>query len=241
MNGEKGLGLTDEATKLRVFQPFFVSINLPYSVKRGEVISIPVIVFNYLDSKLEAEVILDNSDKEFDFVEASNEIEENVIEGRSKSVVVPAQSGKSVTFLIRPNKVGHITLKVKATTPVAGDAVNQMLRVEPEGVTEYVNKALLLNLKDKPEQHENLKVEIPKEAVPDSEYIEISVVGDILGPTIKNLDKLVRKPYGCGEQNMVNFVPNILVLRYLTVSIDFFTYPLYNDCFPDHLPTHQTH
>ncbi|KAL5279600.1 CD109.2 family protein [Megaselia abdita] len=218
LNGEKGLGLTDEATKLRVFQPFFATINLPYSVKRGEVISIPVLVFNYLDSKLEAQVTLDNSDKEFDFVEASNDIEENVIEGRSKSVVVPAQSGKSVTFLIRPNKVGHITLKVQATTPVAGDAVHQMLRVEPEGVTEYVNKAVLLNLKDKPKQHENLKVEIPKGAVPDSEYLEISIVGDILGPTIKNLDKLVRKPYGCGEQNMVNFVPNILVLRYLTAT-----------------------
>uniref|UniRef100_T1GQT0 Alpha-2-macroglobulin domain-containing protein n=1 Tax=Megaselia scalaris TaxID=36166 RepID=T1GQT0_MEGSC len=192
LNGEKGLGLTNEPTKLTVFQPFFVTINLPYSVKRGEVISIPVLVFNYMDNKMEAQVTLDNTDKEFDFVEASNEIEENVIEGRSKSV--------------------------QATTPVAGDAVHQMLRVEPEGVTEYVNKAVLLNLKDKPEQHENIKVEIPKDAVPDSEYVEVSVVGDLLGPTIKNLDKLVRKPYGCGEQNMVNFVPNILVLRYLTTT-----------------------
>lgn len=25
-------------------------------------------------------------------------------------------------------------------------------------------------------------------------------------------------PYGCGEQNMVNFVPNIAVLRYLKVT-----------------------
>jgi len=44
------------------------------------------------------------------------------------------------------------------------------------------------------------------------------VVGDLLGPTIKNLDNLVRMPYGCGEQNMVNFVPNILVVKYLEVT-----------------------
>ena len=32
---------------------------------------------------------------------------------------------------------------------------------------------------------------------------------------MNNLDRLVRMPYGCGEQNMVNFAPNIYVLKYL--------------------------
>ena len=39
--------------------------------------------------------------------------------------------------------------------------------------------------------------------------------GDILGSSMNNLDRLVRMPYGCGEQNMVNFAPNIYVLKYL--------------------------
>ena len=42
------------------------------------------------------------------------------------------------------------------------------------------------------------------------------ITGDILGPALSNLDHLVRMPTGCGEQNMVRFVPNILVLDYLT-------------------------
>ena len=37
-----------------------------------------------------------------------------------------------------------------------------------------------------------------------------------MGPALSNLDSLVRMPTGCGEQNMVGFVPNILVLKYLT-------------------------
>ena len=36
-----------------------------------------------------------------------------------------------------------------------------------------------------------------------------------MGSTLDNLGSLIRMPYGCGEQNMVNFVPNIHVLRYL--------------------------
>lgn len=32
---------------------------------------------------------------------------------------------------------------------------------------------------------------------------------------MKNIDQLIRKPYGCGEQNMLNFVPNIVIMDYL--------------------------
>lgn len=40
-------------------------------------------------------------------------------------------------------------------------------------------------------------------------------LGDLLGGTVKNMDQLIRKPYGCGEQNMLHFVPNIVVMDYL--------------------------
>lgn len=36
-----------------------------------------------------------------------------------------------------------------------------------------------------------------------------------MGPTLKNLDKLLRLPFGCGEQNMIHFAPNVFVLKYL--------------------------
>ncbi|KAK6020527.1 a-macroglobulin complement component, partial [Ostertagia ostertagi] len=42
--------------------------------------------------------------------------------------------------------------------------------------------------------------------------------GDIMGPVLSNIEGLVRMPYGCGEQNMLNFVPNIVVLRYLKAT-----------------------
>lgn len=39
--------------------------------------------------------------------------------------------------------------------------------------------------------------------------------GDILGRALKNLDGLLRMPYGCGEQNMALLAPNIYILQYL--------------------------
>lgn len=180
----------------------------------------PVIIFNYMEKALEAEVTMDNIDKEYEFTEATNEVEEKSSDEirRVKRVSIPANNGVTVSFMIRPKKVGDITLKITALSPLAGDTIHQKLKVEPEGVTQFENRAVFINLQNKTDHSQELKVDIPTEAVSDSEYIEFSVVGDLLGPTIKNLDNLVRMPYGCGEQNMVNFVPNILVVKYLEVT-----------------------
>ena len=37
-----------------------------------------------------------------------------------------------------------------------------------------------------------------------------------MGPSLTDLDKLLAMPYGCGEQNMLKFAPNIYILQYLT-------------------------
>ncbi len=36
-----------------------------------------------------------------------------------------------------------------------------------------------------------------------------------MGPSLSGLEKLLRLPTGCGEQNMIGFTPNIYVLQYL--------------------------
>lgn len=36
-----------------------------------------------------------------------------------------------------------------------------------------------------------------------------------MGPTLNHLNNLLRLPFGCGEQNMIHFAPNIFVLKYL--------------------------
>lgn len=120
--------------------------------------------------------------------------------------------------MIKPRKTGHITIKVTATSSLAGDAVEKQLLVVPEGLPQYKNEAILVGLREKDSISEEISLDIPENAVENSTRVEFSVVGDVFGTTIKNLDKLIRQPYGCGEQNMMNFVPNIVVLEYLTVS-----------------------
>lgn len=61
----------------------------------------------------------------------------------------------------------------------------------------------------------NITFELPKNFVPGSENIEVSALGDLLWPAITNLHNLINLPTGCGEQNLVHFIPNLVILNYL--------------------------
>ncbi|XP_061388607.1 thioester-containing protein 1 allele R1-like [Musca vetustissima] len=213
MNSEKGLAVTGEETKITTFKPFFISIRLPYSVKRGEVINIPALVFNYLGKTLDVEVTLDNSDNEFEFTDVTNEVIGD--QSRTKMVRVAAMGTAGVAFMIRPKVLGNVMLKYTAISPVAGDAVHKSMKVVPEGVTKYGNRAFFVNLNKEAEMKSSFKLELPAEIIPDSQHVEVGVVGDILGPVVNNLDNLVRLPTGCGEQTMSTLLPNYLVMKYL--------------------------
>lgn len=192
-----GLGIVRHPSMFRVFQPFFVTTNLPYSIKRGEVVSLPILVFNYLDSDQEVEVTLFNAEKEFEFTEVNqneNDVKRSrrsLDEQRRKSISIKSQEGITLPFMIRPLKVGHIKIKVIAKSAMAGDGLEKLLIVEPEGVTKFHNKAIFIDLRDNHEFSTDVGIDIPTNAVRDSTKIETSAVGDLLGSSIENLDKLM--------------------------------------------------
>lgn len=214
VNPTFGLGLTKNPKTLKVFQPFFVSLNLPYSVKRGEVVAVPVVLFNYLDTDVSADLTLHNENGEFEFVDDDGG--DSAL--RKRQVPVASNTGVTTTFLVRFTKVGQIPLKVVATSAVAGDAIVRVLLVEPEGVPQYVNKAVFVDLREATDFDVTQDVDVPDNAVEGSLKINVNAIGDLLGGTIQNLHQLIRLPTGCGEQNMVQFVPNIVVLNYLNAA-----------------------
>ncbi|XP_012136997.1 thioester-containing protein 1 allele R1 isoform X2 [Megachile rotundata] len=216
VNDVHGLGLIQEPRTLKVFRPFFITMDLPYSVIRGEIVATQIVVFNYMNKDVVAEVLLTN-EGQFDFAEISNEVHDvpKLELYRKKKVTVKANSGSSVSFMIIPRELGYIVIKTTANSILAGDSIERKLFVKAEGETQYINKATFLDLRSTTSTSTNLMVDIPKNVVSDSEHVEISAVGDILGPSILNLANLIKLPSGCGEQNMLNFVPNIMILNYL--------------------------
>ena len=193
-----GLSLTKQPSTLTVFQPFLVTTNLPYSIKLGEVISIMVLVFNYMNVDQTAEVTLFNREEEFEFVDIDDEENSNQAKRmrfleteQTKKVDVMSRSGVTARFMIRAVKVGLITIKVVGRTALAGDDLERQLLVEPEGVTVFNNQAKYVDLRSRRELKTTIEIDVPSYAVPESTKVEFSVIGDILGPSLENLDQLM--------------------------------------------------
>ena len=119
--------------------------------------------------------------------------------------------------MLRPKAIGNVMLKFSAISAIAGDAIHKTMKVVPEGVTKYANRAYFVNLKDSEEFKDTFELDMSGEVVPDSQHIEFAVVGDLLGPLLNNLENLVRLPISCGEQATSAMAPNLIVLNYLKV------------------------
>jgi CD109 antigen len=194
---DKGLGVAQQK-KVTVFQDFFLKLYLPYSVRLGEILKIEVTVFNYITRPVRpVDVMVEiENNGEFDFVDTRMVGSECVKtpsrdQKRSKKITVPSSSGASTFFLIKPLVTGQLKLKVKATSSNRKDAVEKLMLVENEGFRVNGNIPKLFNLENGHDAHHfNIPVNEEK-IIGNSISIEASVIGDLLGPAMQNIQNLM--------------------------------------------------
>ncbi|CAH2248914.1 CD109 antigen [Pelobates cultripes] len=218
-----GFALTEQPAKLQVLQFILIKLNLPYSVTRGEQFILEVILFNYLSEDVKVTLTLKASDL-FEVIVPQGDINTNIsFTANQKHVTVSSQDGVTVLFPLKPHKLGEIPITVQATSPTASDVVTETIHVKAEGVRQYYSKAEVFEVASTGNSvqsplSKNFTFTFPEDLVEGSEEALVTVIGDFLGPSINGLECLIQMPYGCGEQNMINFAPNIYVLEYLTAT-----------------------
>ncbi len=197
LSKEHGLGIAE--AQLRVFQPFFLQVDLPYSAIRGEEFSAKVALYNYLDSTQEFFVELEESDRF------------TLLDDAAKTVSVGPNDIGGLEFKIRLTELGTVPLKVTARSSGEADAVISELLVEPEGVRHEIVENKIVSDGDSLEFDNDM----PPGSIPGSARTHVALSGNYLSQTLEGLEGLLRMPFGCGEQNMILFAPNVFVARYL--------------------------
>uniref|UniRef100_A0A8C0XBL4 Alpha-2-macroglobulin n=1 Tax=Castor canadensis TaxID=51338 RepID=A0A8C0XBL4_CASCN len=219
LSNDTGLGFSPTVS-FQAFQPFFVELTMPYSVIHGEAFTLKATVSNYLPECIRVSVQL----------EASSDFVAIPVVKHQDSYCLCANGRQTVSWLVTPKSLGNVNVSVSAetqqssklcgtvlaTVPEIGkkDTIVKLLIVEPEGIKEEYTFNSLLCASDAGFS-EKLPLKLPPKVVKDSARAYFSVLGDILGSAIQNIQNLLQMPYGCGEQNMVLFAPNIYVLKYL--------------------------
>ncbi|KAL0969280.1 hypothetical protein UPYG_G00224960 [Umbra pygmaea] len=205
MSDNLGLGLCLKPEKLIVSKDFFLSLEIPECITRGEQLVLEVNLFNYLEQDLEVTVRVAEN-QSFQFVAGVNE----------HTVTLKSKCGATALFPIMPLVHGEITMCVKAQAGQDSEEIVRKMHVKPEGKEHSFSETLFLEV---PPSRRNLSRQLlfsfPPNVVPGSQMAHVTVVGDVLGLSITDLASLVDMPQGCGEQNMIHFAPNVYVLQHL--------------------------
>uniref|UniRef100_W5KTC8 Alpha-2-macroglobulin-like n=1 Tax=Astyanax mexicanus TaxID=7994 RepID=W5KTC8_ASTMX len=216
----RGVGVAP-AAQLRVFQPFFLELSLPYSIIRGEEFELKATVFNYLSKCIMVKVTPAPSS---DYTLKASSSDEQY------SSCLCANGRKTFRWTLVPSVLGVLNVTVSAAAEASQTVCdNEIVSVPDRGRIDTVTRSLLVkaegteNSKSQswllcPQGNsvsEELELTLPENVIAGSARASVSVLGDILGRALKNIDGLLKMPYGCGEQNIALLSPNIYILQYL--------------------------
>ncbi|MFN2167494.1 MAG: alpha-2-macroglobulin family protein, partial [Anaerolineae bacterium] len=170
------LGFTTQG--VRVFQDFFVDIDLPVSLTQGDEISIPVGVFNYLPEAQEVRLVV----QEEDWFELLGEGEQ--------TLTIASNDIEVVYFPIRVLDFGRQGFQVTAWGTAMSDAIRREVAVVPDG------KEIRATESDWLHEDKDIPLDIPAEAVPGTPYVEIKIYPGVMAQAVEGLEKILRLPHG---------------------------------------------
>jgi uncharacterized protein YfaS (alpha-2-macroglobulin family) len=193
--------LGSATSSLRVFQDFFVDLDLPVTLTQGDRVSIPVAVYNYSGSHGDVSLKLQR-DEWFSLVDDVPE----------KSVAVDSSRVGGSQFTLEAKRIGKFKLTLSAR--MHGEAGREDIVVrEIEVIPNGREQNLVFNGHlENSVQHE---MNFPATAIPDATKIFVRLYPGPLSQVIEGMDSILRMPGGCFEQTSSSTYPNVLALDYM--------------------------
>jgi uncharacterized protein YfaS (alpha-2-macroglobulin family) len=166
-------------TPLRVFQDFFVDLDLPVSLTKNDEVSFPVAVYNYLKTPQTVRLELEQAPW-FELLDG----------GAVRSLDLKPGEVTSIKYRIRAKKIGHQPLTVKATGSKMSDAIKRFIEIVPDGQMkeQVVNGQLQGKVKH--------TLAIPDNAVPDASKLIVKVYPGVFSQVLEGVEGLIRLPGG---------------------------------------------
>jgi hypothetical protein len=196
-NSQGGLLGSNDAG-IRVFQDFFVDIDFPATLTRGDEFHVPVALYNYLEVPQVVTLTIQEGDW-------------YTLLGGERVIRVPLDAGEvaGVRIPVRVDRVGLHELTVIAEGDALADGVARTVLVEPDGqkVEGVVSGALDGNIEK--------TVTIPADAIEGSGGLFVKLFPGVLSQVIDGMEGILQMPSGCFEQTSASTWPNVLVAKYM--------------------------
>jgi hypothetical protein len=185
-----------------VTKDLIVRIVTPRFLIEGDEVAVPTIVHNYLPAAKSVNVTM-----------TADGVTPSAGQGAPQPRRVEiAEAGEARSdWRFTANRVGAAVFTGTATTDADWDAVELTIPVLPFGLKRTAGAAGSIA----GEGVGRADLTVPATANPAARTIRVSLAPSLAGPMLGALDFLTSYPYGCTEQTLSSFLPNLLVTRAL--------------------------
>ena len=188
-------------SSLKVFQDFFVDLDLPVTLTQGDRVSIPVAVYNYSGARGDVTLKLQPDDW-FSLVD----------DVPDKSVAVDSARVGGSQFTLEARRIGKFKLTLLARMKGGAERADIVVR-EIEVIPNGREQNMVFNGRlENTVQHELI---FPANSVPDASKIFVRLYPGPLSQVIEGMDSILSMPGGCFEQTSSSTYPNVLALDYM--------------------------
>ncbi len=174
-------------------------LEMPRFLTEGDTVTISGVVHNFLKSDKSTKISLDITGAQ-------------LLDTASQTVTIRQNGEHRVDWRVQANSVGKLTLLAKALTDKESDAVEMTMDVVPHGLKQTVGNTTTVIQND---AEQSFSLDLPARADTQARTLRIEASPSIAGALFGALDYLTSYPYGCTEQTMSSFMPNVVVAQAL--------------------------
>jgi uncharacterized protein YfaS (alpha-2-macroglobulin family) len=173
-------GLGGTTVPLRVFQDFFVDLDLPLNLTQNDEVAFPVAVYNYMKEPQTVKLDLQPEDW-FDLADSG---------GLNRSLDLKPGEVTAVKYRIRAKRIGNFPLTVKAQGSKMSDAIKRSIEVVPDG------KKIDQVVSDRLNGTVTQKLVIPDNAIADASKLFVKVYPGVFSQVLEGTEGMLRLPGG---------------------------------------------
>jgi alpha-2-macroglobulin len=176
-----------------------IRIEAPRFLTAGDTVTISGIVHNFTKGSKQTRVSLDAKGAQ-------------LLDAPTQTFTLPSQGERRVDWRVNVAQAGSLKLLAKALTDAESDAVEIPLEIIPRGIKQ--TKAATAALPEGNAER-SFSLDLPTDADTSARRLRIEAAPSIAGTLFGALDYLTGFPYGCTEQTMSRFLPNVIVAQAL--------------------------
>jgi alpha-2-macroglobulin len=176
-----------------------IRLETPRFFTQGDTVTLSGIVYNYLKENKSTQISLSVSGA-------------HLLSPAQQTVTIAKQGEHRIDWQISAPQTGEIRLLAKALTNTESDAVELALDVVPRGLHEVKSERWTTSEEN---AQQEFTIDLPANTDLNSRQLRIEASPSVAGTLFGALDYLTSYPYGCTEQTMSSFLPNVIVSQTL--------------------------